>query len=42
MRDCQSHKHEVQDLKRRRNDQVPNHTKRKANAYQVVKKDFSL
>lgn len=42
MRDCQSHKHEVQDLKPQRNDQIPNHTKRKANAYQVVMKDFAL
>ncbi|KAK4729545.1 hypothetical protein R3W88_022533 [Solanum pinnatisectum] len=40
MRDCQSQNQEAQDFKPCRRDQVPDHAKRKAYAYQVVKKAF--
>ncbi|KAH0717219.1 hypothetical protein KY285_013250 [Solanum tuberosum] len=42
MRDCQSHKHEFQDFKERRRDQVPDHAKRKANVDHVVRKAFAV
>ncbi|KAK4729569.1 hypothetical protein R3W88_022557 [Solanum pinnatisectum] len=39
---CHNQKHEVQDFKPRQRDQILDHTRRKANADQVVKKAFAV